>query len=164
MTHAATASQPKVTQTKLPSHAPPPAAISNRYNKLLESPVTYTKQTPRPISNRYKMRLFVSLPRSIFATAQSSLATSHERGQTKGASDSPVSRAISNRYNKLLELPVTYTKHTAHPNSNRYKQPLFATPRNAFWMVFPAPHFLHLARVRRTARCCASVAKESGKK
>ena len=32
--------------------------ISNRYNKLLELPVSYTKQTIALISNRYKNTLF----------------------------------------------------------------------------------------------------------
>ena len=35
---------------------------------------------------------------------------------------------ISNRYNKLLELPVTRTKQTIAPHSSRYKTPLFSTP------------------------------------
>ncbi|HEV2222144.1 MAG TPA: hypothetical protein VGR84_03995 [Candidatus Acidoferrales bacterium] len=36
--------------------------------------------------------------------------------------------AISNRYNKLLEFPVTDTKQTTAPHSNRYKTPLFPIP------------------------------------
>ena len=35
--------------------------------------------------------------------------------------------AISNRYKKLLEFPVTYTKQTLGPHSNRYKNHFFAT-------------------------------------
>src|SRR5487761_394249 len=47
-----------------PSHTPdsgPKTPISNRYNKLLEFGVTYTKQTTEPISNRYKIR-FIFAP------------------------------------------------------------------------------------------------------
>src|SRR5487761_1159804 len=46
------------------SHTPdsePQTPISNRHNKLLETPVTYTKQTAGPISNRYRIR-FISAP------------------------------------------------------------------------------------------------------
>jgi len=50
--------------THLPSHTPdsePNQPISNRYNKLLESPVTHTKQKIAPYSNRYKNRFFSQL-------------------------------------------------------------------------------------------------------
>jgi len=43
-----------------PCHTPPSQLISNRYNKLLEFPVTYTKQTIEPIYNRYKSRFFAT--------------------------------------------------------------------------------------------------------
>ncbi len=56
-------------------------------------------------------------------------ATHHECPRTKFANPAlnlgPVS-AISNRYNKLLEFPVTYTKQTVTLISNRYKMPLVA--------------------------------------
>jgi|SRR5579859_3625045 len=56
-------------------------------------------------------------------------ATHHECPRTKFANPAlnlgPVS-AISNRYNKLLEFHVSYTKHTVMLTSNRYKMPLVA--------------------------------------
>jgi len=42
--------------SRSPAFWPQPSPISNRYNKLLESPVTHTKQTTAPRSNRYKIR------------------------------------------------------------------------------------------------------------
>ena len=57
------------------------------------------------------------------ATAQ------HECPRMKSPDDTPnlepVS-AISNRYSKLLELPVTHTKHRTALISNRYKMALVA--------------------------------------
>ena len=49
-----------VASCRIPASPPKSAEIlriSNRYNKLLEFPVTRTKQTIRPISNRYKNTL-----------------------------------------------------------------------------------------------------------
>jgi len=54
---AATQHKRKGPRTDFPSHTPdsePETPISNRYNKLLEFRVTYTKQTIGPHSNRYK--------------------------------------------------------------------------------------------------------------
>jgi hypothetical protein len=45
---------PRVTPPDLKPQASPISAISNRYSKLLEVPVTYTKQTTDAHSNRYK--------------------------------------------------------------------------------------------------------------
>src|SRR5487761_508332 len=50
---------------EIPSHTPvfqPISAISNRYSKLLELPVTYTKHTAALRSNRYKFSLSGMLP------------------------------------------------------------------------------------------------------
>jgi hypothetical protein len=61
------AAQHECRRTKFPNRTPnlgPFSAISNRYSKLLELPVTYTKQTTAPISNRYKMPLCA---RQVFA-------------------------------------------------------------------------------------------------
>ncbi|MHB8539609.1 MAG: hypothetical protein ACYDCD_01515 [Candidatus Acidiferrales bacterium] len=55
--HAAYVSPIPVALAQHPSRNP---AISNRYNKLLELPVTCTKQTPGPQSNRYKNRFFAT--------------------------------------------------------------------------------------------------------
>src|SRR6185437_11602631 len=56
------AAQHECLRRRFPKHAPnlqPFLANSNRYNKLLELPVTYTKQMTASISNRrYKMALF----------------------------------------------------------------------------------------------------------
>jgi len=54
---------PRVTSPNSKSQASPISAISNRYSKLLEFPVTYTKQTAAPNSNRYKNAV---LPGRIF--------------------------------------------------------------------------------------------------
>jgi len=45
---------PRVTFSNSKSQASPILAISNRYSKLLEFPVTCTKQTAGANSNRYK--------------------------------------------------------------------------------------------------------------
>ncbi len=45
---------PRATSPNSKSEASPISAISNRYSKLLEFSVTYTKQTVDPSSNRYK--------------------------------------------------------------------------------------------------------------
>ncbi len=55
-----TAAQHECPRKKSPDDTPnlePFFAISNRYNKLLELSVTYTKQRTTLISNRYKMAL-----------------------------------------------------------------------------------------------------------
>ena len=66
------AAQQECPQIEFPIHTPslePVSAISNRYNKLLEFPVTYTKQKVALISNRHKMPLvaqpaFDQIPRN----------------------------------------------------------------------------------------------------
>ncbi|HVA72107.1 MAG TPA: hypothetical protein VNF02_03270 [Candidatus Limnocylindrales bacterium] len=55
------------------------SGISNRYSKLLEFPVTYTKQTTAPLSNRYrfaflKRPVFRRLPSYSFPNAPSTFA------------------------------------------------------------------------------------------
>src|SRR5579859_2994838 len=46
-------------RTELLNRAPVSRPISNRYRKLLEFPVSYTKQRVALISNRYRMHVFV---------------------------------------------------------------------------------------------------------
>jgi len=103
--------------------------ISNRYNKLLETRVTHTKQTTAPRSNRYKNRFspryFSSLirPRSCQEAGHSTDRTEQPApGIGPLASDlRPPTSGTSNRYNKLLEIRVNHTKQTTAPLSNRYK-------------------------------------------
>jgi hypothetical protein len=53
------------------------------------------------------------------------VASAPRRFPAFGSRTSP----ISNRYNKLLEFPVTYTKHTLALRSNRYKNTFVPTSR-----------------------------------
>jgi len=130
LTQAATAGRCERPQTKVLSNTPASTGISNRYNKLLEKPVTCTKHTPPPSSNRYKQPLFVSAPRAISYTSEALIEAQPKLPYAKIPNGSRTSTETSNRYNKLLELLVTHRKHKPRPNSNRYKQPrLVLSPR-----------------------------------
>jgi len=121
------------TEPQSPAFASNP--ISNRYTKLLESPVTHTKQTTAPSSNRYKNR---SSPRHFSSSIRpcSCQEAGHSTDRTEQPASSidplasnlqPPASRTSNRYNKLLEIRVSYTKHTTAPLSNRYKIALLQT-------------------------------------
>ncbi len=95
---------------------PSPPRISNREPIRLEIPVTHTKQTPAPISNREKLAVFK------FHANSPRIAPPSEKGEQK-----------ANRENILLESPVTIRKCSTAPHSNREKTQLFAhqkTPKN----------------------------------
>ena len=51
------------------------------------------------------------------------MATTNNK-KNRGAHSAAFFSPVSNRYNKLLELPVSYTKHTLALISNRYKSTL----------------------------------------
>ncbi|HKV29230.1 MAG TPA: hypothetical protein VJN90_13240 [Candidatus Acidoferrales bacterium] len=143
------AAQPQCRRMKFPNQTPDfqsISAISNRYNKLLEFPVTYTKQTTAHHSNRYKIALLST--RIDRAKTESTASPSacpilftltkeggagcgqwRERWELRFNSEAlfrTSSGAISNRYNKLLEFPLTCTKQTVALSSNRYKIALVA--------------------------------------
>ncbi|MHB8755286.1 MAG: helix-turn-helix domain-containing protein, partial [Candidatus Acidiferrales bacterium] len=61
------------------------AQISNRYNKLLETPVTCSKQTPAPISNRYKNRFSPRHPLS----SRLALVGRNRRYRAEGVRNTP---------------------------------------------------------------------------
>ena len=57
--------------------------------------------------------------------------------QIRRSSRKPISR-ISNRYSKLLEFGVTYTKQTTDVHSNRYKMALSRNRFRALKCVIPS--------------------------
>ena len=83
----------------------------------------------RPLKNSHVCATLAQEVRSAMqATAQ------HECPRTKSPDDTPNLEpffANSNRYNKLLELPVTCTKQMVAPISNRYRMPLVAQRASA---------------------------------
>jgi len=104
--------------------------ISNRNTKLLESPVTYTKHTLAPFSNRNKMQYVFPRHFSSSIRPHSCQEAEHSTDRTEqpASSISPLvsnlrlpASGTSNRYNKLLEIRVSHTKHTTASLSNRYK-------------------------------------------
>jgi len=119
----------------------PSSPISNRNTKLLELPVTYTKHTTAPSSNRNKLqfspRHFSSLlrPRSCQEAGHSTDRTEQPAlsiGPLASNLQPPTSRT-SNRYNKLLEIRVSHTKQKTAQLSNRYKIAFLQTaPERSF--------------------------------
>src|SRR5487761_32047 len=118
--------------THFPRHTPdyePNRPISNRYNKLLEFPVTDTKQTTDPLSNRYKNALLSRRFSSSFRPPARlggpllGMDRTERRPSHRAVQARPPQRlcprrqasATSNRYNKLLESPVTHTEHRIGP-------------------------------------------------
>src|SRR5579863_9156345 len=98
------------------SHNPALASspISNRYTKLLESPVTYTKHMTAPRSNRNKLRFS---PRHFSSSIRphSCEEAGHSTDRTEqpapgigplASNLQPPTSRTSNRYNKLLEIRV----------------------------------------------------------
>ena len=129
--------------SRSPAFWPQPSPISNRYNKLLETPVTHTKQTTAPRSNRYKNRFLFSCCSARRSTPRVAIPACPPRRPSSLQLPASVSNrpyfpilfsprasgfrnvrsasGSSNRYNKLLECLVSRTKQTIAPRSNRYK-------------------------------------------
>ena len=83
--------------SRFPAFRPQTSQISNRYNKLLESPATHTKQTTAPRSNRYKNRF--SPPHSfslIRRLASAHLAKRPKSLQPQASSLQPLALLIAN--------------------------------------------------------------------
>src|SRR5487761_414414 len=109
--------------------------FSNRYNKLLESPVTHTRQTIASRSNRYKSAL---------------ISRAADAKRLSCPLDSSFQPPVSNRPRPRLETRVTRTKHRLGPISNR---PYFA------FLKLPSAFF---ALIRRPIRARRFVVPVSG--
>ena len=81
-----------------------------------------------PVLHRSGLRYTCAKEGSATAILVIDLGAPRELRQPIVTSHMPLISAISNRYNKLLELRVTHTKQTTVPHSNRYKTPLFPVP------------------------------------
>ena len=106
------------------SNPPAPAAISNRYNKLLEIPLSYRKHTAAPRSNRYKLRVFPAPFAAVNRFAVPAFPP-------KRVSPRRCPSRTSNRNTKLLESPLTDTKQSLAPLSNRNKIAFIELPYSA---------------------------------
>ena len=109
--------------------------FSNRYSKLLESPVTHTKQTTAPRSNRYKSTL---------------ISGAADGKRLSFPLDSSFHPPVSNRPHPRLEITVTCTKHRVGPVSNR---PYFA------FLELPGTFFAFIRRPIRARRFVVPVSR-----
>jgi len=121
-----------------------PLPFSNRYNKLLESPVTRTKQTTASRSNRYK----------------STLISGADGKRLSCPLDSSFQPPVSNRPHPRLEIIVTCTKQRVGPVSNRpYFAILFSPRASGFRNARSAPGSSN--RYNKLLECPASRTKQT---